>query len=74
LILGQDGPVRIVVRRPPVLLLAVVVIVLVALAGYLVTSRSAASGDDQCAKPMAERTGGWFCYSPGDGSPSPGTP
>jgi hypothetical protein len=50
---------RVTVRR---LLLAAATsaLVLATTAAVAVHDRA----DDQCAKPVAERTGGWFCYEP----------
>jgi hypothetical protein len=64
-------------ERPPLLLIAVMALLLALLAAltYRAMTRPSAV-DDQCAKPVPERTGGWFCYVPagGGGSPSPGLP
>ena len=63
------------VGRPPLLLIAVMALLLALLAAltYRAMTRSNAV-DDQCGKPVSERTGGWFCYVPvtPDESPVPG--
>jgi hypothetical protein len=44
------------------------VVVLVVLVAVLVLTHwgpmAGADDTDQCAKPVSERTGGWFCYEP----------
>jgi cytochrome c peroxidase len=44
--------------------LAVVVLAVAGTTAFWLGRRS--SQDDQCGKPVAERTGGWFCYGPVD--------
>jgi hypothetical protein len=63
--------------RPEVLVLAVLAVVFLLLAALTyrsVTASPSSAVDDQCGKPVPERTGGWFCYVPTtpDPSPSPG--
>jgi hypothetical protein len=57
-------------RRASFVVLSVLVIIVTATTTFWSTRRGQ---DDQCDRPVAERTGGWFCYEPGDVPPSPGT-
>ena len=48
--------------------LAVVVLAVAGATAFWLTRRGE---DDQCGKPLPERTGGWFCYAPDPATNSP---
>ena len=57
-------------RRALYVALAVVVLAVAGVTAFWLNRRGGA--DDQCAKPVAERTTGWVCPGPADGGSEPG--
>jgi hypothetical protein len=47
-------------------LLTALAVVVLTVAGTTAFWLSRRDQGDQCGKPLAERTGGWFCYGPVD--------